>query len=147
MGKKPPPAIRLNAIQTALRRLAVEQGPRSRKNARAAVKHATRQMLKLMDRLYCAPPRKVGSRRHRTDAEKTRKLVADGWSSVFPSLLPVYVAAGVSVRQTDQCIWVPQWAELIHKHRPKKLRGAVANVQLRKALITEIALTGTRQGA
>jgi len=149
-GKKPPLYERLLALQSALRRLTTEQGPRARKNARDAVRVSTRRMLKDMDLLYAAPPRKVVARRtlKRLTAEKRgMRLHDEGWEKCPTLLIPSFLSAGVTPLMCDGEAWVPGWCWMIWKKQPKKLRAAVANSQLRKALVTEIALMGTSQEA
>lgn len=133
--------IALAVVQAATRKLRVEQGPKTRRAARAAVRRATRDLLAAVDSMYPAPPRRKQRRR---SGVTTARLLKEGWKVVASAATVLELRrAGAAVRTCDGRGWAREWALTIAYHCTKtELREAVRSPRRRAEILGRLRLEG-----
>ena len=136
-------------LEQALRRLEPEQGPRARRNARAAVKTALRKLVAAMDKEYPPPPRKhKGGKRRASPAKRLATLLRSGWREVaLAQCVAQLRQAGTATKVIDVDGIVKtlarQWAVIIWRERGVTvLKEAVRSPRRRAEILGELKLAG-----
>lgn len=132
--------IDLLSLAKALKRLKTEQGPRARRNARAAVAAALRGVKKQVNEQFPPPPRVALAKRNNRAGRRQRMLHA-GWQPIAETqLITACAVAGVPCKRfpsdAAQVVWVPGWAVAIGPNVPR-LRRAKTDLEYRRAVEVE----------
>ena len=146
----------VEALVRALRRLDPDQGQVARRGARGAVRDAIRRLERKVDGAFPTERRKPKRRRKPNPAKRVRELEAADWAQIAGldrrELLERLAEAGIRVKRLRlptrgshgsghvEQVWAPGWAIDVARSRPSQLAACRRKLNLRRAVLAEIAL-------